>query len=237
MRENRVRMKARDAWCLKEQDGEEAAFSRLPPSARSAAARVPQQKARTAHSMRELEMPGIEPGASRMRSERSTTELHPRPRRAPTSTPLALFSSTSPLPLFTPSPRLRRREEKQCQPLHHYHHQSPTSASTYFGASGEVNCFAHCWPLLLPLTTKLLTAVPTMPMAHANAGSYDVIAAHRPARPVDDAGTTKRVITTSMRKRGACSQAVATTNTIVSPLLHTSHRAAIGRSEMWLSDK
>ena len=27
-----------------------------------------------------LEMPGIEPGASRMRSERSTTELHPRGR-------------------------------------------------------------------------------------------------------------------------------------------------------------
>ena len=26
-------------------------------------------------------MPGIEPGASRMRSERSTTELHPRSRR------------------------------------------------------------------------------------------------------------------------------------------------------------
>ena len=30
------------------------------------------------HGRKNLEMPGIEPGAFHMRSERSTTELHPR---------------------------------------------------------------------------------------------------------------------------------------------------------------
>ncbi|VDK27149.1 unnamed protein product [Taenia asiatica] len=34
-----------------------------------------------------VEMPGIEPGASRMRSERSTTELHPLLRRASSRVP------------------------------------------------------------------------------------------------------------------------------------------------------
>ncbi|CUT99720.1 hypothetical transcript [Echinococcus multilocularis] len=57
--------------------GERATSARLLPTAWSTAAEVEREEPRTAHHTRELEMPGIEPGASRMQSERSTTELHP----------------------------------------------------------------------------------------------------------------------------------------------------------------
>ena len=38
------------------------------------------QKYKTGSHLKNMEMPGIEPGAFHMRSERSTTELHPRPK-------------------------------------------------------------------------------------------------------------------------------------------------------------
>ncbi|KAL5961378.1 hypothetical protein TSMEX_010895 [Taenia solium] len=55
----------------------------------------------------DMEMPGIEPGASRMQSERSTTELHPQPPtvlNAPPPIPFpSIRLSAPPLPLFTSS--------------------------------------------------------------------------------------------------------------------------------------
>ena len=52
----------------------------------AASARAPTHKA--------VEMPGIEPGASRMQSERSTTELHPRDRVISPSATSANFHLT-----------------------------------------------------------------------------------------------------------------------------------------------
>ena len=42
-----------------------------------------EKKEKSKEEKKYLEMPGIEPGASHMRSERSTTELHPHCSRVP----------------------------------------------------------------------------------------------------------------------------------------------------------
>lgn len=103
---------------------------------------------------RALEVPGIEPGTSRMRSERSTTEPHPRPsvrshKRSPTSTQVPHNYTTQSYPISSLN-----------YSFHTHTHTYSWKASTHSLTTPHL----HTHPILPSMHTYLLT-----PLAHNGA--------------------------------------------------------------------